>query len=125
LNNYTKGLNVSCCGKTIKSVKSMTAGYFNLVVVSRKYVHTDNRIRICHNCKEQTWMSKIEYIKWLKNNGIDILKNFNDLEKLPKLAKHALSRTRRNLFCRICKCFIPAKASIKDSTCPLGKWEGA
>ncbi len=29
----------------------------------------------------------------------------------------------RKLFCSICKCFIPAKARVKENTCPRGKWE--
>ena len=28
----------------------------------------------------------------------------------------------RSLWCSICKCFIPAKARVKDEKCPLGKW---
>ena len=28
----------------------------------------------------------------------------------------------RKLFCKQCKCFIPAKARVKDENCPLGKW---
>ena len=28
----------------------------------------------------------------------------------------------RQLFCSICKCFIPAKARVKDEKCPLDKW---
>jgi len=29
---------------------------------------------------------------------------------------------RRTLWCRICKCFIPAKSRVKDEKCPKGKW---
>jgi len=28
----------------------------------------------------------------------------------------------RTLWCSICKCFIPAKATIKEEKCPLDKW---
>jgi hypothetical protein len=28
----------------------------------------------------------------------------------------------RSLWCRICKCFVPAKARVKEEMCPLGKW---
>lgn len=27
--------------------------------------------------------------------------------------------------CGLCKCFLAAKAHAAESTCPLGKWEGA
>ena len=29
----------------------------------------------------------------------------------------------KTLWCSICKCFIPAKARVKDAKCPLGKWK--
>lgn len=28
----------------------------------------------------------------------------------------------RQLFCSICKCWIPAKARVEDEKCPLNKW---
>jgi hypothetical protein len=29
----------------------------------------------------------------------------------------------QSLWCSECKCFIPAKARVKENTCPKGKWE--
>ncbi len=29
---------------------------------------------------------------------------------------------KRTLWCSICKCFIPAKASVENEKCPLNKW---
>jgi hypothetical protein len=29
------------------------------------------------------------------------------------------------LWCSVCKCFIPAKARVKDEKCPKGKWNGS
>ncbi len=29
---------------------------------------------------------------------------------------------KRTLWCSICKCFIPAKARVKENTCPKKKW---
>ncbi len=28
----------------------------------------------------------------------------------------------KSLWCSMCKCFIPAKARVKENTCPLEKW---
>lgn len=28
----------------------------------------------------------------------------------------------RTLWCRICKCFVPAKARVKEEKCPKGFW---
>lgn len=63
-----------------------------------------------------------EYTQWLKDNGIEVLKNLHQLEVLPKLPKYELDDKRRNLFCRICKCYVPAKARIEKEHCQLGKW---
>ena len=75
-------------------------------------------------CDEQTWLSKTEYAGWLKDNGVEVIANFTELEKLPKLPKYerGSAKGRRNLFCRLCKCFVPAKARVADEKCPLGKW---
>lgn len=28
----------------------------------------------------------------------------------------------RSAWCKICKCYLPAKARVKEEKCPLGKW---
>jgi len=115
---------MSCCGKA-KSVLGTAAAIVEGTVknaVGIKYEFTDDRIRTCHKCDEQTWMSRLEYAKWLKDNGIEVLKNFDELGKLPKLPKYILDKKRRNLYCRICKCFVPGKARVESEKCPLNKW---
>lgn len=108
---------MGCCGK----IKNIATGYFDLTI-GKKYEFTDTRIRICQKCEEQTWMSKAEFITWLLAHGIDMIKNISSLEKLPKLPVYKQMKGRRNIFCQICKCFIPAKARVKDEKCPLKKW---
>ncbi len=29
----------------------------------------------------------------------------------------------RALWCKLCKCFVPAKARVPDEKCPINKWE--
>lgn len=29
---------------------------------------------------------------------------------------------KKTLWCSICKCFVPAKARVKEEKCPKGKW---
>jgi hypothetical protein len=29
----------------------------------------------------------------------------------------------RTLWCKICKCFVPAKARVQEEKCPLDKWK--
>ena len=113
---------MTCCGKTIRKAKNIVVGYTNLVR-GKKYEFTDGRIRKCQGCDEQTWMSKTEYAMWLLQNGIGVFRNFTELEKLPKLPKYEQTPGRRNLYCRICKCFVPAAARDKKKKCVLGKWE--
>lgn len=112
---------MTCCGKTIRKAKNIAVGYTNLAR-GKKYEFTDARIRMCQQCDEQTWMSKTEYAAWLLRHGIKVLTNFSQLEKLPKLPKYEHGPGRTNLYCRLCKCFIPAKARVKDQNCLLAKW---
>lgn len=114
---------MGCCGETIKQVKNMAVGYSSLAS-DIKYDSTDLRISKCHSCDEQTWLSSSEYAAWLLRHGIKVLTNFSQLEKLPKLPKYEQGPGRRNLYCRICKCFVPAKARAEGAKCSLGKWEG-
>ena len=84
---------MACCGKTIKKVGDIATGYTRYAT-GIKYEFTDGRIRTCHKCDEQTWMSKAEYALWLTKNGIEVLKNFTELEKLPKIPKNPTTTTR-------------------------------
>ena len=70
-------------------------------------------------------MTMAEYVAWLKDNGFEAIKNFTNLEKLPPLPKYELDDKRRNLFCRLCKCYVPAKARVAYKRCPLDKWKEA
>ncbi len=113
---------MGCCGKTIDKVSNIAVGYARYIG-KKNYKFLAMRISICSKCNEHTWMGRLEYLKWLKNNGIDILKNFTQLERLPKLPKYKQSKKHNKLFCRLCKCFIPGKARVEDMKCPLGKWQ--
>lgn len=113
-----------CCGKRTarQQAEDMVEGYANLAR-GKKLKFTDSRVRTCEMCDEQTWMSEAEYTAWLLRNGIKVLRNFTQLEKLPKLPKYEKSPKRTGLYCRICKCFIEAKSRAKSAKCQLGKWE--
>ena len=112
---------MGCCGKIITKVGRIAIGYTNLAR-DKKYEFTDDRIRACQKCIWNTWLTKDEYTAFLLRHNIKILTNFTQLEKLPLLPKHALDARRRGLYCRICKCFIPTKASIEDEDCLKGFW---
>ncbi len=114
---------MGCCGKGKNIVKGYTGHLIEKATGKKvmKYAYTDDRVRACHKCDEQTWLTKSEYLKWLFDNGIDISTNFKQLEKLPKLPKKENGKGC-GLYCRICKCFIPGKARIEDEICLLGKW---
>jgi len=113
---------MTCCGKA----KNIVRGYANLAIDKatgeNKYEFTDSRIRTCHGCDKSTWLTWTEYYDWLKAQGVvNIIKNFDDLSKLPELPKKE-NRKGTKLFCMICKCFIPAAARVPEKKCELGKW---
>ena len=112
---------MGCCGKAIRKGKNIVKGYTALAV-GKKYEFTDGRVRECQQCDWSTWMSGLEYAVWLAKHGIEVLVNFDQLEKLPMLPKYEQSKGRRRLYCRICKCFIPAKTREEKEKCPKGLW---
>ncbi|MCK4959193.1 MAG: hypothetical protein KAT00_07325 [Planctomycetes bacterium] len=112
---------MGCCGGKVKTAKNIATGFVNLSR-GKKYEFTDDRIRECHKCDDCTWLTKLEYAEWLAKHGIDVLKNFDDLTALPPLPKKEY-RKGAGLYCRLCKCFIPAKARNKEKKCPLNRWE--
>jgi len=113
---------MGCCGnKTVTQAKNIAIGYANLTR-DKKYEFTDSRIRECHKCQFQTWLTWAEYTRWLAEHGLEILINFSQLEKLPRLPEQKQDAKRKNLFCKLCKCYVPAAARVKDKKCPKGRW---
>lgn len=116
---------MGCCGDRIKKIITIGRNYVKAglegIDIIKPYKHRSERIIVCRQCEESTWMTMKEYIDWLGTNGIEILKNIDQLEKLDKLPKYPLSEKRRNLFCRICKCYVPCKAGDNKQECPLNK----
>jgi len=113
---------MGCCGaKTVEILKHIGVGYANLAR-GKKHEFTDDSIRECHKCEWQTWMRVREYEAWLARHGIKVLKHFGQLETLPLLPKYEQDEKRRSLFCRICKCYVPAAASDPGKQCPKGRW---
>lgn len=111
------------CSACSDKIAAIVKGY--LAVIGTKYFNASDQIasdryRICRSCSQGTWMAGTEYAAWLFTNGIHVLKNINDLTVLPPLPKRS---DGKNLFCRLCKCYIPAKASVEDEKCPLDKWD--
>ena len=102
----------------LNKAKNITQGIAK-VITGKKYRHTDARIRTCRTCDSNTWLKKTEYAGWLLKNGIKVLTHLEDLTVLPDLPK---GTEGKNLYCRLCKCFIPAKARVENETCPLNKW---
>jgi len=118
---------MSCCGETVKAIANIAAGNVGYWLESQfrlsigKCAETDTRTRICQACENNTWLTKGEYRAFIMPRITSVIKNIADLSVLPLLPKKDYER-RCKLFCRVCKCFIPAKARIESEKCPLGKW---
>lgn len=100
----------------------MVAAYSVGVLPKEKYEYWRQRRDECKVCDESTWMTFSEFNRWLAGHGVEVIENIDDLSVLPKLPKQAYAKGRK-LFCRICKCFVPAKAMVKEEECPLGRWK--
>ncbi len=113
---------MSCCGKA----RNIAKGYSRLITdgmgITEKQPFTDGRIERCCQCGYSTWLSKTEYTVWLASHGIRVLENIDQLEALPVLPRQKRSESRQGLYCRICKCYLPAKANVEDEDCIMGSW---
>lgn len=116
---------MACCAKTIKHVASgmILAGVDKLMQLPDTADGLANvRLVKCRSCKESTWLSLNQYIWFLNSNGIvNVIKNLDDLAVLPLLPKQKYKHGAK-LFCAVCKCWLPAKARVKDEKCPMGYW---
>jgi hypothetical protein len=68
-------------------------------------------------------MTVLEYTDWIDKNG-GMAKFASEIDKLkswPLLPKQEY-QPKTKLFCRICKCWLPAKTYVKKEQCPLNKW---
>ena len=118
---------MGCCkGKFKKAIsiiegnaKHIAFNFFNLP--RERCPEAVLRLSVCKECKKITYLSGFEYYKWLKDNGIKIIKNFDKLETLPELPTGEIGENKK-MFCKICKCYLKAKTFSYDEKCPLGKW---
>jgi hypothetical protein len=96
---------------------------FLFVWPPEKYVFAGIRLETCRLCDESTWMTVAEYAGWIEKNG-GMVKFASQIDKLtswPALPKQEYS-PKKKLFCRVCKCWLPAKTYVKNEQCPLNKW---
>ena len=118
---------MSCCNGKLEKIENIIEGNVlnaldNLFLLpAEKHKQKNIRLAICRSCPKQTWLIAIDYLNWLKLNKIEVIKNLNDLSVLPELEKKEYQK-RTKLFCRICKCWLPAKAYVENEQCPLNKW---
>jgi hypothetical protein len=114
---------LGCCGKILRYFQrggDIIEGYIKLAR-NKKHELTDVWMGKCIICPFQTWFSMDEYFEWFNTHKIEIVKNFDDLSRLPNLPKKE-KITGTGLFCMLCKCFMDAKTRIKDAKCPKGRW---
>ena len=125
---------MTCCGKKLvqiaKKAGHITEGAFwallsaYFVLPKEKCTAAEARLRQCRRCEYHTWMSVLEFGAWiLKNIGtVRAVRQLHQTEQWPQLPKQAYT-SKRKLFCRICKCWLPAKTFIKKENCSEGQWK--
>ena len=118
---------MSCCGKTTQALASVAAGYSMFIVddlfrlPGERSSQANIRLATCRLCGSATWLTLADYAAFLAKHKIEVVKNIADLSVLPPLNKKDYQPGAK-LFCRICKCWLPAKAYVKNEKCPLNKW---
>ena len=121
---------MTCCGKAMKRAANIGQGYFwttlesLFVLPKNRCERASSRLDRCRRCEMGTWLTKREFGVWIQKE-VGVVKAATELHKtetgplLPKLEQ----ASGRKLFCRICKCGLPAKSYVRDEQCPLGHWQ--
>jgi len=119
---------MACCGnkkKTGAKAGNIIKGYSRLAIdellrlSEEKCEMTYVRINMCRGCEDNTWLSAMRFAAWVSLHAAS--QKTLDLDKLPALPKEPKGKGKK-LFCRICKCFVPAKVRAADEKCPKGRW---
>jgi hypothetical protein len=118
---------MGCCGKISKGL-SIAKG--NLAVVLEKinmvpadqFIYHSVRLRACRECEHHTYLTESEFLDWIENNGglAKFVAEIDTLEQWPLLLIEQNERPGTKLFCSLCKCWLPAKAYVKQENCPIG-----
>jgi hypothetical protein len=102
---------MGCCGGKLTNVTSLGEGQiipasFNLFrLPAEKSPMAIDRIRICHACPFQTWLTEAEYYR-------------NKDTVLPVFQMSA----GRKLFCSHGRFWVPGQAYLIDGRCPSDRW---
>jgi len=116
---------MGCCGK-IKKVVSIAQG--NLAIVldainllpSEKYLYHSVRLRACRSCEHHTYLTEKEFLDWIDAHG-GLVKFVAEIESLDQWLPLPIEQEKpgAKLFCSLCKCWLPAKAYVKNENCPV------
>lgn len=121
---------MGCCGGhhgKLQAARTIVSGHANrlfdrvFIVRGRRYAQAQAREAICRQCDQATWLTKADYLAYLAAHGPEVLRHLDDLTALEPLAAQPYA-PGRSLFCRLCKCWIPAKCYAAEADCPMGRW---
>jgi hypothetical protein len=117
---------MGCCGK-LNKLASIAQG--NLATVMQainllppeRYLYHPVRLDACRQCEHHTYLTEFEYLRWVNENG-GTAKYASDIDALEPWAPLPIREERlgTKLFCSVCKCWLEAKAYVKQENCPLG-----
>ena len=122
---------MTCCGKNIvQKAEAIAVGNFAMAMDKMKLLPKEriaasrSRLMVCRQCEQCTWLTWSEYWAWVDGNGgkKKFFTEIEDLTNWPLLPKQEYEKGRK-LFCRICKCWLPAKSYVINEKCPLVKWQ--
>ena len=116
---------MGCCGKLSKGL-SIAKG--NMAVVLEKinllpsdqFIYHSVRLRACRACEHHTYLTESEFLVWIENNG-GLVKFVTEIDTLDQWLPLPIQQEQpgAKLFCRLCKCWLPAKAYVKNENCPV------
>lgn len=85
-----------------------------------KRAFVKKRLNACKQCPHHTFLKIQQYNQWIRNNGgyAKFVLEMDSLDQWPDLPD-CKDPANGRMFCKKCKCFLEAKANVKNEKCPV------
>jgi hypothetical protein len=102
-------------------VKELLEQNADNLLPAEQFAYHSVRLRACRGCEHHTYLTERQFLDWINEHGglTKFIAEIDTLDQWPPLPIEQ-EQPGAKLFCSLCKCWLPAKAYVKNEKCPIG-----